>query len=48
MLETKVNDFTKITEIPIMPDRFNTTSRPVDYPIIHPSLASISKPKNYN
>ena len=48
MLEIKVIDFTKPTEIPILPDRFYTITQPISYPIVHPSLTSISRVKNYN
>ena len=34
-------------EIPIIPERFNSSSEPVDYPIVDPSLTSTSEPKNY-
>ena len=48
MLELRVEDFTKLAEIPIMPERFNTITKPVDYPIVHPSLTSITQLKNYD
>ena len=48
MLEIKITDNTKITEIPIMPERFSTISAPVNYPIVDPSLNFISKIKNYS
>jgi len=48
MLELRVEDSTKITDIPIMPERFNTITEPVSYPIVHPFLTSITRVKNYN
>ena len=43
MLEAKASEFTESTEIPILPERFTTISEPVNYPIVHPSLTSISE-----
>jgi len=48
MLELRVEDSTKLAEIPIMQDRFNTITKPINYPIVHPSLTSITQLKNYN
>ena len=47
MLEIKLTDSTEHKNVPIMPERFNTTTKPSDYPIIDTSLISTTKLKDY-